>query len=194
MNPSNSRSGPLRFRLLIRNSRWSPHPAKRVSSTGQCIFLNMPSLLPRESTCTTSVLTAHVQRPSSFDHRVGFSISFTRLLISSLALRPAHLLFGNSRPQITPVPLPHATKAYGQLLGRDFNSLDTLLLLRTVRSFNIIFAECDVSFRIAIMPFHRSTVCPARLTWPTPPSPASTVAATAPARDNPSPYALRACR
>ena len=35
------------------------------------------------------------------------------------------------------LPLPHATKAYGQLLGRDFNPLDTLLLLRTVRSFVI---------------------------------------------------------
>ena len=134
MNPSDSRFALLRFRLLIRNSRWPPHPTKRVSSTGQCVFLNMPSLLPRESTRATSVRTARARRPSPFDHRVGFSNSFTRLLMSSLALRPAHLLFGNSRPQITPVPLPHATKAYGQLLGRDFNPLDTPLLLRTVRS------------------------------------------------------------
>ena len=133
MNPSDSRSAPLRFRLLIRSSRWPPHPTKRVSSTAQCVFLSMPSLLPRESTCATSVLTPHVQRPSPFDHRVGFPNSFTRLLMSSLALRPAHLLFENSRPQITPAPLPHATKVYGQLLGRDFNPLDTLLLLRTVR-------------------------------------------------------------
>ena len=44
--------------------------------------------------------------------------------MSSLALRPAHLLFENSRPQITPAPLPLATKAHGQLLGRDFNPLD----------------------------------------------------------------------
>ena len=133
MNPSDSRSAPLRFRLLIRSSWWSPHPAKRVSSTGQCIFLNMPSLLPRESACATSVLTARAQRPSPFDHRVGFSSSFTRLLIGSFALRPAHLLLGNSRPQIAPAPLPRATKVYGQFLGRDFNPLDTLLLLRTVR-------------------------------------------------------------
>ena len=134
MNPSDSRFALLRFRLLIRNSRWPPHPTKRVSSTGQCVFLNMPSLLPRESTRATSVRTARARRPSPFDHRVGFSNSFTRLLIGSFALRPAHLLLGNSRPQIAPTPLPHATKVYGQLLGRNFNPLDTPLLLRTVRS------------------------------------------------------------
>lgn len=138
MNPSDSRSGPLRFRCLIPSGRWPPHPQKRVSSTGQSVFHNMPFLLPRESTRTTSVVSARVQRPSPSDHRVGFSTSFTRLLIGSLALRPAILLFGNSRPRITPAPLPHATKAYGQLLGRDFNPLDTLLLLRTVRSCNNI--------------------------------------------------------
>jgi len=30
------------------------------------------------------------------------------------------------------MPLPHTTKVYGQLLGRDFNPLDLLLLLRTI--------------------------------------------------------------
>ena len=44
-----------------------------------------------------------------------------------------HLLCGNSRPRVTATPLPHATEAYGQFLGRDFNPLDALLLLRTVR-------------------------------------------------------------
>jgi hypothetical protein len=29
------------------------------------------------------------------------------------------------------MPLPHTTEAYGQFLGRDFNPLDLLLLLRT---------------------------------------------------------------
>jgi hypothetical protein len=53
--------------------------------------------------------------------------------MSSLALRPATLLFGNSRPRVTTTPLPHATGAYGQFPGRDFNPLDTLLLLRTDR-------------------------------------------------------------
>jgi hypothetical protein len=57
--------------------------------------------------------------------------------MGSLTLRPAILLFGNSRPRVTATPLPHATKAHGQLLGRDFNPLDSLLLLRTVRSFTI---------------------------------------------------------
>ena len=144
MNPSDSRCTLMRFRCLIRSSRWPPHPAPRVSSTGQCIFHDMPSLLPRESTRATSVFTAHARRPSPFDHRVGFSISFTRLLISSLALRPAMLLFGNSRPRIAPTPLPHATKAHGQLLGRDFNPLDALLLLRTVRS-RVVACQASVT-------------------------------------------------
>jgi predicted transposase YbfD/YdcC len=61
-------------------------------------------------------------------------VSPTRLLIGSLSLRPALLLFGNSRPRVTTTPLPHATGAYGQLPRRDFNPLDLLLLLRTVRS------------------------------------------------------------
>ena len=91
----------------------------------------MPTLLPRESTCATSVIRARVRRPSPSVHRVGFSSCFTRLLIGSLALRPAILLFGNSRPRVATTPLPHATEAYGQLLGRDFNPLDLLLLLRT---------------------------------------------------------------
>jgi len=55
--------------------------------------------------------------------------------MSSLALRPATLLFGNSRPRVTTTPLPHATGAYGQLPGRDFNPLDILLLLRTLYPF-----------------------------------------------------------
>ena len=53
--------------------------------------------------------------------------------MGSLALRPALLLFGNSRLRVTATPLPHATGAYGQLPRRDFNPLDLLLLLRTVR-------------------------------------------------------------
>lgn len=51
--------------------------------------------------------------------------------MGSLALRPALLLCGNSRPRVAATPLPHATGAYGQLPGRDFNPLDLLLLLRT---------------------------------------------------------------
>ena len=133
MNPSDSRRQPLRFRFLIRNGRWSPHLHRRVSSTGQSIFENMPTLLPRESTNATSVISAFAQRPSPSVHKVGASTSFTRLLIGSLALRPALLLFGNSRPRVTTTPLPHATGAYGQLPRRDLNPLDLLLLLRTDR-------------------------------------------------------------
>ena len=82
----------------------------------------------------TSVISASIQRPSPSDHRVGFSNSFTRLRLGSLALRPALLLFGNLRPRVTTTPLPHATGAYGQFPGRDFNPLDLLLLLRTAKS------------------------------------------------------------
>jgi hypothetical protein len=67
------------------------------------------------------------------EHRVGFSSLFTRLFMGSLALRPALLLFGNSQPRVTTKLLPHATGAYGQLPRRDFNPLNLLLLLRTVR-------------------------------------------------------------
>jgi hypothetical protein len=141
MNPSDSRLGPRRFRRLIRRGRWPPHPRRRVSSTGQSILQNMPSLLPRESMSATSVIPAPFQRPSPFDHRVGFSTLFTRLLIGSLALRPALLLCGNSRPRVATTPLPHATKVYGQFLGRDFNPLDMLLLLRTVRSCIHIYSQ-----------------------------------------------------
>ena len=117
-------------------TQWSVSspPPKRVSSTGLYVFQNMPSLLPRESMGVTSVIPAPFQRPSPSDHRVGVSTLFTRLLIGSLALRPALLLCGNLRPRVTTTPLPHATKVYGQFLGRDFNPLDILLLLRTVRS------------------------------------------------------------
>ncbi|MCI5140859.1 MAG: hypothetical protein D3909_03845, partial [Candidatus Electrothrix sp. ATG1] len=41
---------------------------------------NMPSLLPRESTCATSVIPVPIQRPSPSVHRVGSSNWFTRLL------------------------------------------------------------------------------------------------------------------
>ena len=82
---------------------------------------------------TTSVISVPIQRPSPSDHRVGSSSLFTRLCVDSLALRPALLLFGNSRPRVTTTPLPHATGAYRQLPGGDFNPLDLLLLLRTGR-------------------------------------------------------------
>ena len=63
--------------------------------------------------------------------------------MGSLALRPATSRFGNSRPRVTTTPLPHATKAHGQFLGRDFNPLDSLLLLRTVR-LGILHYLCNI--------------------------------------------------
>jgi hypothetical protein len=76
----------------------------------------------------TSVIPAPIQRPSPSDYGVGFSVfvyeathGFTCVTACSLAVW-----------KLT-TPLPHATGAYGQLPGRDFNPLDLLLLLRTVR-------------------------------------------------------------
>ena len=57
-------------------------------------------------------------------------IRVTRLPVGSLSLRPASLPFGNLRPLIAQTPLPRATQAYGQLLGRDFNPQDKRLLLQ----------------------------------------------------------------
>lgn len=45
-----------------------------------------------------SVLAAHIRNPSSSDHRVGFSNSFARLCVGSLALRSALLLFDTHDP------------------------------------------------------------------------------------------------
>lgn len=45
-----------------------------------------------------SVLAAHIQRPSSSDHRDGFSHSFARLCAGSLALWSALLLFDTHGP------------------------------------------------------------------------------------------------
>ena len=107
----------------------------------------MPTLLPRKSMGDTSVISPPIQRPSPSDHRVGSSSSFTRLRVGSLALRPALLLCENLRPRVTTTPLPHATEAYGQLPGRDFNPLDLLLLLRTVgsRIKNLILTHDDTN-------------------------------------------------
>jgi hypothetical protein len=131
LNLSDFQPWPACFRCLIHAGRRPPRPQDWISSTGQQVFKNMPTLLPRESRSATSVLPATVQRPSPSDHRVGFSNSLTRLLRGSLALRPALLLLGNSRPLVTKTPLPHATGAHGPPPGRDFNPLDLLLLLRT---------------------------------------------------------------
>src|SRR3989338_419130 len=116
----------------------------------------MPTLLPRKKMDATSVIPASIQRPSPSDHRVGSSNSFTRLRVGSLALRPALLLFGNSRPRVTATPLPHATGAHGQLLGRDFNPLDLLLLLRTVR-FGLYFI-CRKSILTCPLSIHACSI------------------------------------
>ena len=60
----------------------------------------------------------HLTTGSASSHQV------TRLRTGSLALRPAALPFGNSRPSVARTPLPRATGVYGQFPGRDSNPLD----------------------------------------------------------------------
>ena len=79
MNPSDSCIQPLKFRFLISNGRWPPHPLIQVSSTGLQIFKYMPTLLPRKNINTISVIYVFVLRPSPSDHRVGFSEAGTNL-------------------------------------------------------------------------------------------------------------------
>ena len=104
----------------------------------------MPTLLPRWFTGMASIINIPILRPSLYRHEVGNHIKFTRLLLGSLALRPISLSFRNSRPLITQTPLLRTTKAYGQLLGRDFNPLAKLLLLRTSVPYYFIIG---ISFR-----------------------------------------------
>ena len=142
MNPSDSRYGPPRFRFLIRDSRWPPHRRNGSEAKGNKSSRTCRPCYP-ERKRTPLPLFRHSSYGLPLPSTGSPSPIFvTRLHVGSLALRPALLLFGNSRQWITPPPLPHATGAHGQLPGRDFNPLDLLLLLRTVRS--IFIALCYV--------------------------------------------------
>ena len=105
----------------------------------------MPTLLPRWFTGMASIINIPILRPSLYRHEVGNHIKFTRLHLGSLALRPISLSFRNSRPLITQTPLLRTTKAYGQLLGRDFNPLARLLLLRTSVPYCLLSQTVGVS-------------------------------------------------
>jgi hypothetical protein len=131
MRPSDFHNDPLRFRYLIRSSRRPPRHRYGSPATSQFNFRYMPTLLPRWFTGMASIINIPILRPSLYGHEVGNHIKFTRLHLGSLALRPISLSFRNSRPLIAQTPLLRTTKAYGQLLGRDFNPLAKLLLLRT---------------------------------------------------------------
>jgi hypothetical protein len=132
MDPSDSHHGPPRLRSPLYAAVDAPPASpERVSSTAPFLFHNMPSLLPRKISAAASVLQAAGHWPSPYVHWVGIFDTLTRLRLGSLALRPAALPIGNSRPPVARTPLPWATKAHGQLLGRDFNPQDEQLLLRT---------------------------------------------------------------
>ena len=130
MNPSDFHNDPLRFRFLICSSRQSPRhrygsPALGNLTSNTCrpcypdgspMWLPLPAHphdgLPYTDTRSA---TAHVYEATS---------RFTCVTACIFVVR-------NSRPSITRTPLLRATKVYGQFLGRDFNPLAKLLLLRT---------------------------------------------------------------
>ena len=107
----------------------------------------MPTLLPRWFTGMASIINIPILRPSLYGHEVGNHIKFTRLHTVQPSKRPISLSFRNSRPLIAQTPLLRTTKAYGQLLGRDFNPLAKLLLLRTSDPF-----ICGVPRRLLLPP------------------------------------------
>ena len=76
---------------------------------------------------------SHRSLPRTSRGSAASTYLLTRLRLGSLSLWPVALPFGNSRPLIAQTPLPRATEAYGQFLGRDLNPLDNQLLLRTVK-------------------------------------------------------------
>ena len=133
VNPSDSRASPGRFRRLIRPRCTHPPGApSRVSSTTTLIFRHMPPLLPRKFPrgVVRLVNRADTDLPLLSTGSATSSL-VSRLLLSSLALRPAALSPGNLRPRIAPTPLPRTTESHGHLPRRDFNPLDHCLLLHT---------------------------------------------------------------
>ena len=137
VDPSDSRAGPSRFRCLIRPSCAHPLDApSRVSSTTTLIFHHMPPLLPRKF---PRGIVRPVNRPDAglplLTTGSATSSLVSRLLLSSLTLRPAVSSPGNLRPRIAPTPLPRTTESHGHLPRRDFNPQDHCLLLHTVSPF-----------------------------------------------------------
>ena len=133
MNPSDSRYGLLRFRFLIRISRWSPHHRNGSPALGNKSSITCRPCYP-ERRCALLPL---FQRTSS-DLPL-----LTTGSASSIRLRGymyVHLRYGllsccleTYDPVLPRRRAPGATGVYGQLPRRDFNPLDLLLLLRTVR-------------------------------------------------------------
>ena len=125
MNPSESRYDLMRFRLPL----YAPIDGLRHHHNG-------PPVLHDQST-----ITCHPCYPDGTCERFRYPLSqsmafpecppgrlpyfkLTRLHIGSLALRPAISSLRNLQPLITQTLLLGTTKAYGQLLRRDFNPLD----------------------------------------------------------------------
>ncbi|QBC43729.1 hypothetical protein C1H71_09340 [Iodobacter fluviatilis] len=90
----------------------------------------MPPLLPRQLADVASIANTSAQRPSLYRNEVGncnVNEATSRFTFVTVCL----FVVKNSRPLITQTPLFRTTEAYGQFLGRDFNPLAKLLLLRT---------------------------------------------------------------
>ena len=125
MNPSGSRPGLLRLQhRLIRSNRWFAPPPCRVSRPARSIFPCMPSRYP-DGICESLPLSTFTDDGLPRSSTVSAPMSeMTRLPVGSLSLRPVSSSLGNLQPLITQTLLPGTTKAYGQLLRRDFNPLD----------------------------------------------------------------------
>jgi len=131
MHPSDFHNDLLRLRYLIRSSRRPPR-----HRYGSPLLPNLTSdtcrpCYPDGSLVWLPLSTYQYYGLPYTDTRSATIIKFTRLLTVQPSKRPISLSFRNSRLLIAQTPLLRTTKAYGQLLGRDFNPLAKLLLLRT---------------------------------------------------------------
>ena len=131
MHPSDFHNDLLRLRYLIRSSRRPPR-----HRYGSPLLPNLTSDTCRPCYPDGSL----VWLPLSTYQYYGLPYTYTRsATILSLrgytrfnrSKRPISSSFRNSRPLIAQTPRLRTTKAYGQTLGRDFNPLAKLLLLRT---------------------------------------------------------------
>ena len=131
MHPSDFHNDLLRLRYLIRISRRPPRHRYGSPALDNLTSDTCRPCYPDGSLVWLPLSTYQYYGLPYTDTRSATIIKFTRLLTVQPSKRPISLSFRNSRLLIAQTPLLRTTKAYGQLLGRDFNPLAKLLLLRT---------------------------------------------------------------
>jgi hypothetical protein len=152
MNPSDFHNDPSRFRLLIRNSWQSPRHRYGSPALGNLTSDTCHPCYP-DGSLVRLPLPAHQHCGLPYTGtRSATAFSLRGYFWVHLSLRPTSLSFRNLRPSIARTPLLRATKAHGQLLGRDFNPLAKLLLLRTPGPFDPIISSIeDGALRILVV-------------------------------------------